>query len=172
MGHNVAFQQGEPVNNDGEHYVEPLFASMEAAGQNWTRIWMTDFNRNALEWSSGHWAGWYSGVGHYAGQSAFRIERQLEVAEEHGLQVQLVINDHGQGAAGPTAGGTENPYNAANGGPVAADHPEAFFTDPTASQLFKQRLRYLVARYGAYRNVLAWELFNEAQFVGSATANP
>ena len=50
MGHNVAFQQGEPVGNDGEHYVEPLFASMEAAGQNWTRIWMTDFNRNALEW--------------------------------------------------------------------------------------------------------------------------
>lgn len=172
MGHNVAFQQGEPVGNDGEHYVEPLFASMEAAGQNWTRIWMTDFNRNALEWYAGHWAGWYTGVGQYAGQSAFRIERQLDVAEEHGLQVQLVLNDHGQVRSMVDGRWAENPYNAANGGPVDADQPEAFFTDPEARSLFKQRLRYLVARYGAYRNVLAWELFNEVQFVGSDAANP
>lgn len=172
MGHNVAFQQGEPVGNDGEHYVEPLFASMEAAGQNWTRIWMTDFNRNALEWYAGHWAGWYTGVGQYAGQSAFRIERQLDVAEEHGLQVQLVLNDHGQVRSMVDGRWAENPYNAANGGPVDPDHPEAFFTDPEAKSLFKERLRYLVARYGAYRNLLTWELFNEVQFVGSDTANP
>ena len=172
MGHNVAFQQDEPEGNDGEHYVEPLFASMEAAGQNWTRIWMTDFDRNALEWYSGHWAGWYTGVGHYADQSAFRIERQLDVAEEHGLQVQLVFNDHGQVSSRGADRWNQNPYNAANGGPVAADHPEAFFTNAEARELFKHRLRYLVARYGAYRNVLAWELFNEAQFVGSDAVNP
>ena len=51
-------------------------------------------------------------------------------------------------------------------------NPAAFFTDPEAKALFKQRLRYLVARYGAYRNLLAWELFNEVQFVGSAPCNP
>ena len=174
MGHNVAFQQGEPVGNDGEHYIEPLFASMEAAGQNWTRIWMTDFNRNALEWSAGHWAGWYTGAGQYADQSAFRIERQLDVAEAHGLQVQLVLEDHGQVRDINDDGGRwdENPYNAANGGPVPAANPEQFFTDPEAKRLFQQRLRYLVARYGAYRNLLAWELFNEVQFVGSDAANP
>src|SRR6476620_9860893 len=172
MGENVAFQQGEPVNNDGEHYVEPLFASMEAAGQNCTRIWMTDFHRNALEWSAGHWAGWYTGVGQNAGQSAFRIERQLDVAEEHGLQVQLVLNDHGQVRSMVDGRWAENPYNAANGGPVDAAHHEQFFTNATAKQLFKQRLRYLVARYSDYRNLLAWELFNEVQFVGSDAANP
>lgn len=172
MGHNVAFQQGEPAGTDGERYVEPLFASMEAAGQNWTRIWMTDFNRNALEWSSDHWAGWYTGVGQYAGQSAFRIERQLDVAEEHRLQVQLVLNDHGQVRSMADGRWAANPYNAANGGPVDAAHPEQFFTNPEARSLFKQRLHYLVARYSAYRNLLTWELFNEVQFVGSDTANP
>ena len=172
MGENVGFQQGEPAGNDGEHYVEPLFASMQAAGQNWTRIWMTDFNRNALEWSSTHWAGWYNGVGQYAGQSAFRIERQLDVAAQHGLQVQLVIDDHGQVRSQSDGRWSENPYSDANGGPVPAAHPEQFFTNTEAKRLFKERLRYLVARYGAYRNLLAWELFNEVQFVGSDSANP
>ncbi len=172
MGHNVAFQQGAPDGRDGEHYVQPLFESMAAAGQNWTRIWMTDFNRNALEWSFGHWAGWYTGVGQYAGQSAFRIERQLDIAEQYGLQVQLVINDHGQVSSRGADRWSENPYNAARGGPVPAANPEQFFTNPSARELFKQRLRYLVARYGAYRNLLAWELFNEVQFTGSDTNNP
>ena len=63
----------------------------------------------------------------------------------------------------------DNPYNAANGGPVAADDPAAFFTDPTARDLFKKRLRYLVARYGAYRDILAWELFNEISVRRSPT---
>ena len=49
MGQNVAFGEGSPFN-DGSHYFEPHFASMEAAGQNWTRVWMTDFYLNALEW--------------------------------------------------------------------------------------------------------------------------
>ncbi len=173
MGHNVAFQQGEPLGLDGEHYVEPLFASMEAAGQNWTRIWMTDFNRNAIEWSTGHWADWYTGVGQYAGQSAFRIERQLDVAETHGLQVQLVINDHGQVSSRGLDRWHENPYNAANGWPGPRGQSGVVLHRPGGPrQLFKQRLRYLVARYGAYRNLLTWELFNEAQFVGSDAANP
>ncbi len=43
---------------------------------------------------------------------------------------------------------------------------------PSAKELFKQRLRYLVARYSAYRNLLAWELFNEIQFVGSDNDQP
>src|SRR6201999_2751277 len=112
------------------------------------------------------WAGWYTGVGHYADQSAFRIERQLDVADAHGLQVQLVVNDHGQVRSLDGGRWLENPYNALNGGPVPSDHPEQFFTNAQARELFKHRLRYLVARYGAYRNVLAWELFNEVQFVG------
>ena len=171
MGHNVAFQQGEPAGEDGEHYVRPLFASMEAAGQNWTRIWMTEFNRNALEGRTVVWPHWYTGVGQYAGQSAFRIERQLDVAAEHGLQVQLVLNDHGQFSSMTHGRWAENPYNDAHGGPVPSADPAAFFTDPEAKELFKQRLRYLVARYGAYRNLLTWELFNEVQFVGSFSSN-
>jgi probable HAF family extracellular repeat protein len=171
MGHNVAFGDGNPFN-DGSHYYEPHFQSMQAAGQNWTRVWMTDFYITALEWNATHFSGQYDGVGQYGDVPAFRVEQILDLAEEHGLEVQLVLNDHGQFSSNVNPRWYDNPYNADNGGPVPADDPAAFFSDPTAKQLFKQRLRYLVARYGAYRDILAWELFNETQFIGSASRNP
>ncbi len=170
MGQNVAFGDGNPFN-DGSHYYEPHFQSMQAAGQNWVRVWMTDFYVTAIEWNSTHWSGQYGGVGRYADVPAFRIEQILDLAEQYGLEVQLVLNDHGQFSSHVDARWYDNPYNAANGGPVPEADPAAFFSDPTAKQLFKQRLRYLVARYGAYRDILAWELFNETQFTGSPARN-
>lgn len=171
MGNDVAFQDGNP-DADGGHYFDPLFASMETAGENWTRVWMTDFNRDALEWSTNHWSGLYTGVGQYSQVSAFRIDQALELADEHGLQVQLVLNDHGQFSTYVDGRWADNPYSTAHGGPVPAATPTDFFTNPEAKRLFKQRLRYLVARYGAFRNVLAWELFNEVQSVGTDAVNP
>ena len=171
MGQNVAFGDGNPFN-DGSHYYEPHFQSMQAAGQNWTRVWMTDFYITAIEWNATHWSGQYAGVGRYSDVPAFRVEQTLELAEQYGLEVQLVLNDHGQFSSHVNPRWYDNPYNAANGGPVPEDDPAAFFSNPTAKQLFKQRLRYLVARYGAYRDILAWELFNETQFIGRADKNP
>ena len=171
MGHNVAFGDGNPFN-DGSHYYEPHFQSMQAAGQNWTRVWMTDFYITAIEWASSHFSGQYHGVGRYGDVPAFRVEQILDLAEQYGLEVQLVLNDHGQFSSHVNPRWYGNPYNADNGGPMPADDPAAFFSDPTARQLFKQRLRYLVARYGAYRDILAWELFNETQFIGRADKNP
>lgn len=170
-GHNAAFEDGNPATN-GTAYYGPLFQSFGTAGENWTRIWMTDFARNALEWSAGHFSGFYSGVGTYSLPSAWRIDAFLDLAAQHGLQVQLVLNDHGQFSDFVNARWSENPYNEANGGPVPPDRPDLFFSDPIARDLFKQRLRYTVARWGAYTDVLAWELFNEVQFIGTAALNP
>ena len=58
------------------------------------------------------------------------------------------------------------------GGPVPADSPDEFFSNAQARDLFERRLRYVVARWGGYTNVLAWELFNEVQFAGSDAHNP
>ena len=171
IGHDVAFEDGNP-NLNGTAYYGSLFSSLKAAGENWTRVWMTDFNRSALEWSSGHWSGLYGGVGTYSLASAWRMDKILDLAQQDGIEVQLTLNDHGQFSTHVNARWNENPYNAANGGPVPADDPGAFFSDATSEKLFQQRLRYLIARYGAYTSLLDWELFNEVQFVGTDTTNP
>lgn len=193
VGHNVAFEDGNPFL-DGTGYYSSVLGSLDTAGENWTRVWMTDFNRSALEWGdggSGHYSGFYAGAGTYSLPSAWRMDRILELAEQHGIAVQLVLNDHGQfstwvnGRWAPRCAQSDPPpcepgdveydpgngYSAFNGGPVADATPQAFFSDPDARNLFKQRLRYLVGRYGAYTSLLAWELFNEVQFIGTNAAN-
>ena len=189
VGHNVAFEDFPPLNGTG--YYSNLFSSLDTAGENWTRVWMTDFNRSALEWGTGHYSGFYDGPGEYSLPSAWRMDRILELAEQHGLAVQLVLNDHGQFStwvnarwqvrcaesdAPPCQPGDEgydpgNAYSTTNGGPVDAAAPQEFFSNAEARELFKQRLRYLVGRYGAYTSLLAWELFNEVQFIGTNAIN-
>ncbi len=171
LGHNIAFGDGNPSNLNGTAYYSSLLASLASAKGNWTRIWMTDFERSALEWSSGHWSGFYNGVGVYSLQAAYRIEKILELAQSHGVAVQLVLNDHGQFSSWVDARWSDNPYNSLNGGPVLSSQPGQFFTNTLAIELHKRRLRYLVARYGAFSNLLCWELFNEVQFSGRYTAN-
>ncbi len=55
-----------------------------------------------------------------------------------------------------------NPYNHELGGPCTKTND--FFTDEGARTLTRRKLRYLVARYGARRSIMAWELFNEVEY--------
>jgi hypothetical protein len=50
-------------------------------------------------------------------------------------------------------------YNIINGGPC--ETPADFFTHPEARERYKNRLRYLVARFGCSPSIAAWEFFNE-----------
>lgn len=56
-------------------------------------------------------------------------------------------------------GWNANPFNAANGGPCKT--AGEWFTDETARNYYKKRLRYTVARWGYSPNVLCWEFGNE-----------
>ncbi|HYK91932.1 MAG TPA: DUF5060 domain-containing protein [Acidobacteriota bacterium] len=176
MGHNLGFEDGNPALN-GTAYYRSLLTSFGSSGENWTRFWMTDFSRTALEWSLGHWSGFYEGVGIYSQRAAWRVDQFFEIALTNGVQVQLVINDHGQFSTyanqrwDGSQTDTGNPYNSTYGGPVPQANPEQFFSNTTARSLFRRRLRYLVARWSAYPNLLAWELFNEVQWAGTPTKN-
>jgi hypothetical protein len=52
-----------------------------------------------------------------------------------------------------------HPYNAENGGPCKTQND--FFTSEAARTLYRKRLRYMVARWSAFSNLLAWQFFNE-----------
>ena len=90
----------------------------------------------------------------------------LEAAEAHGIYVMLTIQNHGPFSLEENTQWADNPYNAENGGPL--NHPLEFFTDDTARELFRQRLRYVVARWGWSTHLLAWELWNEINLVANA----
>ncbi len=171
LGHNLGFEDGNPDLNGTAYYrsLLPLFAS---SGENWTRFWMTDFARTTLEWDASHFSGFYQGIGIYSLRAAWRVDRLFETALANNIQVQLVIVDHGQVSNWVNARwDSGNPYNSSYGGPVPQGSPERFFSDPVARNLFRRRLRYIVARWAAFPNLLAWELFNEVQWAGSRARN-
>lgn len=162
IGHNVAWDSA-----GGIPWWQQYFASMQAAGENWTRIWMTHFyDGHTLEWSSKHHTGYFGGVGWLSLPMAKKIDQMIELAEQNGIGVQLVFQHHGQFSSTVNPNWSENPYNIANarsdGGFLI--NPEDFFTGAEAIRLTKYKYRYIVARWGYSDAILAWELWNEVQY--------
>jgi Domain of unknown function (DUF5060)/Cellulase (glycosyl hydrolase family 5) len=151
IGHNVAWP-GSRVTYDYDDW----FAAMQAAGENYARIWM-------CPWAFGIEAE-QGTLTNYRLDRAWQLDYIFQLAEQRGIYLLLCLDYHGMFQTIPDSwGGNDawktNPYNATNGGPCAV--PNAFFTNTTARVVYEKRLRYLAGRYGSSPNLLAWEFFNE-----------
>jgi cysteine-rich repeat protein len=150
------FAIGENVScydRRGTYTYDDVMDKLAARGETWIRVWMPACGMG-IETAD-------TGLGDYTNRldHAWQLDHVLEAAAERGIAVQLVLLYHGELSTQINPTWDTNPYNAANGGPLAT--PKEFFTDPVARRFFAQRLRYIVARYGAYTSLEAWELWNE-----------
>jgi hypothetical protein len=145
IGENVAW------TDDYEYYFEKL----KETGCNFTRIWMSPWSL-CLEWDE-------YGLGRYNLENAQRLDEVMELAQKYGIYIMLCFEYHG--VAQKNEGyfkenkWNENPYNAQNGGPCKS--AAEIFSNPEAKQYFKNRLRYIVARYGWSTHIHSWEFWNE-----------
>lgn len=135
--------------------VEPYLRDMKAladAGANSLRVWLAPW-----------WIKIETAPGACDPAAAARLDAIVRQAEALGLRLMICIEQHGniQGEQGEIALWKAHPYNAANGGPCV--RPFEFFFNSEARLLFRNRLRYLVARWGYSSSVMAWELFNEVE---------
>lgn len=152
VGHNVAWtSRWQPDHVEYDQF----FAEMGKVGENWARVWMSAWGGLNLEWTEGK-LGWYDL------EAARYLDRVIGLAEQHGVYVQLVLQHHGQFSTRVNPNWADNPYSAAKGGFL--EQPGGFFTEPRARDLFRQRARYILARWGYSPHILAWELWNEVQF--------
>ena len=132
---------------------------------NMVRVWLCNWGIE-LEWQNGSGAG-YAGLKRYAQNHAFELDWLLDYCSTRGIYIELCINYHGEfQAAGEWPA---NPYNSVNGGPCATSG--AFFSNAAAKAAYKNKLRYMVARYGYSKNLMAWEFFNEMNLIDSYAAN-
>lgn len=141
---------------------EKWFKAMSENGANFARIWLVRWNMG-LEWTPGDGNGAYLGIGKYALDNAWRIDELIRIAERNGIYLMLCLGYHGELADQPLYFGEQawdrNPYNRKNGGPCGK--PSEFWANPEAKRFYKQRLRYIIARYAHSPNVLAFEFWNE-----------
>lgn len=156
IGANVCWSTDPSAGYDMEAYL----GQVADAGGTWARLWMTHFGEGwTIEWAASHPSGYYAGLGRYSVEVGSRLDRVFEYAQSRGIAIQLVLWQHSQLETENWSSWSDNPYNAANGGPAASS--AEFFQNPTAVALSQRRIRYLVGRYAAYRSLFAWEVMNE-----------
>ncbi len=155
IGENLAW-----YGERGTYDYDAWFANLAERGVNYARLWMPSW-AFGLEWTEPNTLGNYT----ERLDRAWQLDYVLDQAERHGIYILLSIQNHGAFSLIANSEWDRNPYNAANGGPLA--QPQEVFTNDEAKQLFERRLRYIVARWGASPNVLGWELWNEVDLAST-----
>ncbi len=168
--HYFEFDDGTPFfaigMNIAEHPLSEYYRyipQLADSGGNFSRLWI-GFEYFGLELGV---------MGDYRLDNAWRLDRVMELSERYGVYQKLCIEwvryVTPRGELRRTFDPEENAYSISNGGPCR--DMKDFFTSAEARRLFKNRLRYIVARWGYSPNVMAWELWNEIDLVDPKAAD-
>ncbi len=149
IGHNIGW-----VTNNNISAYEKYFISFEKNGCNLTRIWTNSPWTFRIEDKN---------ICCYNAADPEKLDALIQLAEKYGIYIVLSLDTYGalmdeQGFWSEQFWKT-NPYNKANGGPC--EKPWDFFTDKKAKRYYKNRLKYIVARWSHSPNIVAFELWNE-----------
>ncbi len=150
IGVNMAWwDQGSDPISQYNLWLERFVAN----GGNTIRVWMADWSFG-IEWKD-------TGLGNYNRRQyqAWLLDQLFKLAGERGVKIILVLINHGAFSLQANSEWDDNPYNASLGGPLSS--PDRFVTDAAAVAYFRQRLNYIINRWGYSPDLLAWEWFNE-----------
>ena len=150
IGENVAWESRAFENSKWTYdYILP---TLSKNGANFFRTWMCPWNL-PLEWKNSGNLKRYANTDEYFNPDGVkRMDELVHLTDSLGLYFMLTL-DMNKGDWNRSS------YNQINGGPVKT-WPE-FFSSPAAMQKYKDKLRYLVARWGYSTSIAAWEFFNE-----------
>jgi hypothetical protein len=154
---------GENVGWESRSFENPkwtydyLLPTLSKNGANFFRTWMCYWNL-PLEWQKVNATKRYSNTDKYFNPGAIkRMDELVHLTDSLGLYFMLTLDWHGH--LMEKGGWKNSPYNLVNGGP--AKTPTEFFTMRAARDKYKNKLRYVVARWGYSTNIAAFEFFNE-----------
>jgi len=154
VGEDMGWQDGNPYTD----YTNWL-GKLSSNGGNFIRVWMADWSFG-LEWQNNN--NGYLGLKKYKQSNAYYLDWLLDKCAASGVYMMLCLNHHGQVSTTTNPEWANNPYNSALGGPCT--NTWDFFTNSDAQDDIKNRLKYIVARYGYATSLMSWELFNEVEW--------
>ena len=153
IGENICWESR--ANDDSKFFKELhqmnkysysyLLPSLATNGGNFFRTWICSWNL-PLDWKDRFNNRRYTPSDKYFNPSAIvKMDSMINLSDSLNVYIMLTL---GTGA-----------YSTRDGGfsPSAAD----FFVNPKSKERYKNRLRYLIARWGYSTSICAWELFNE-----------
>ena len=150
IGENVAWESR--AFEDPKWTYDYLLPTLSKNGGNFFRTWMCPWNL-PLEWKiSGNLKRYANSTEYFNPGGIKRMEELLHLADSLHLYIMLTLDMN-------SGFWRNNPYNQVNGGPIKT-WPE-FFTSQAAMDKYKNKLRYIIARWGYSTNIAAFEFFNE-----------
>lgn len=144
--------QGVAILADYERW----FSQLAANGGNAARIWMASW-AFGIEWNDTPLGDYRHRMRH-----AWLLDQVLTLAQRYDIRIMLCLINHGAFSTTTNAEWVDNPYNQANGGPLAK--PTDFVTDESAQALWHKRIAYIAARYAAFSSIWCWEWWNEVDW--------
>lgn len=128
---------------------EYLLPSLQKHGGNFFRTWICSWNL-PIDWKKDFNNNRYTNSDEYYNPSALqKFDRLVDLSDSLGLYIMLTL--------GPGA------YEIKNGG--FANSTADFFVNPLSAIQYKNRLRYIISRWGYSTAIGAWEFFNEVDNV-------
>lgn len=142
----------------GFYVYETWMDSLIASHSNFIKIILAPWSFG-IEWSN-------TGLGNYTNRMniAWWLDWVLNKSEEEGLYLQICPLIHNEVSTLSNNDWQWSPYKATNGGPC--QNTWDFYTNATARSYYKQKLRYINARWGYSSHLSAWELFTETDNTG------
>lgn len=155
VGENIAWES-RGFEDDKWTY-DYLLPKLAKNGGNFFRTWMCYWNL-PLEWKKVHGTKRYQDSDQYFNPGAIRrMDQLVDLCDSLHLYFMLTLDWHGH--LMKEGGWKNSAYNIANGGPCAT--PADYFTMQAAQEQYKNKLRYIVARWGYSSSIAVWEFFNE-----------
>ncbi len=160
IGQNVCFTTDVAKTIDNSTMVSPIlewddayaqwFGKMGKNGANWARVWMKPnfYLEEGKPWD-------------WSLEKAWRFDEVLETARKNGIYLCMCMNpERNEGGWSLTSFG-----NSAYGALLASlklTYKE-FTTDASCKEMYHDKLRYVVARWGYSPHIAFWEFWNEIE---------
>lgn len=165
-GSNIAWVRSEFTTNPEHLKYEYFLEQARNAGTTLTRVWLCHWAW--LEWTpkEGSTSTYsYAGLGYYNQCISSALDNIMSMCEDYGIRLILTLDDNNEHMTSSdpediSYGGWEyNPYNSANGGPV--DNVADYFGNTDVRKYYKNRLRYIIARWGYSSSLMSLNLWND-----------
>jgi len=141
---------------------------LEKMFENNANLCQFDFcEKDQIEWTNNpgefDFSNEWKGLTWFNQKQSWKMDYIFKRAEEKEIYFRLTLlhweDFDDENEESPNWGWNRNPYNVKNGGPVK--NVSLFFKDIKAINIYKKQLRYIIARWGYCKNIIAFELWNE-----------
>ena len=151
VGENIGWAQNQTLKS---FEYDMYFDKLKEVNGNYVRIWLR-YNSFALHMGSTN-----AKIDDFTVRMAAleRLDRILKLAEDNGIYICMTLLNHGQFSRTVNPEWNRNPYS------EVLEYPFQFFSRQEMKDIYKEELRYIIARYTEYDSIFTYELFNEVDW--------